>query len=603
MKATQADHSLPLPTHHPVATVVLMKLLALTTLTAGLAVALSAISSVEVAEARVQLGNEGLTISGTVMAPATRAPRPGIRVRLSVRRDPGGSRSVVADTISDAAGRFSFGGLAPGLYLVSTVLPPDSADTVFVAAQPTEVDLRSGGPAPFPEVWITQLVSVSGRVVDAAGEPVADAAIDLRERVWSEGRWVLESAHLVSGNGVRTDEDGRYQVRIGPGDYYLWVRPRACCDAFQPQYYPGVPYAEDATVVAVRAGVDLPGLNVRLRETEDAYSVRFGLTLPDFLPGVLTSRPLPTYVGDDPPIDAWFLPRGRGLIAAGGRVPARLEAVGDNIYQTSPMPPGEYDLSLEYSPEFQNKIAPSNDRLERPDLVMGIARLRVRLVDQDLDLGVISATPVPVSGRVRARGEHAYAVDRGRVALLFADAWGYLVTIQAAVDGSFSYSLHRGMYRTLPAGLSGPPPGWYVASIRSGGRDVLLEGLDVDGGPVPPLEIVLADDGARIEGIVRRDDYSIVPAARIVLIPPPNRRGPILAFPTAAASATGVWVIEQVPPGEYRLLALDVAGEPDTHPYWESPEFLREYELRGERITLDPGARMTINAEAIPLHR
>jgi hypothetical protein len=36
-------------------------------------------------------------------------------------------------------------------------------------------------------------------------------------------------------------------------------------------------------------------------------------------------------------------------------------------------------------------------------------------------------------------------------------------------------------------------------------------------------------------------------------------------------------------------------------PYWESPEFLRQYELRGEPISADPGARLTIDPEAIPL--
>jgi hypothetical protein len=46
-------------------------------------------------------------------------------------------------------------------------------------------------------------------------------------------------------------------------------------------------------------------------------------------------------------------------------------------------------------------------------------------------------------------------------------------------------------------------------------------------------------------------------------------------------------------------LSIDVAGVPYGHPFWEDPAFLRQYELRGERITVDPGARLTINPEAI----
>jgi hypothetical protein len=72
-------------------------------------------------------------------------------------------------------------------------------------------------------------------------------------------------------------------------------------------------------------------------------------------------------------------------------------------------------------------------------------------------------------------------------------------------------------------------------------------------------------------------------------------------FPNAEADMWGAFVLEDVPPGEYRLLALDAAGRPTINPYWQSPDFLRQYELRGELITVDPGARLTINPEAIPL--
>jgi hypothetical protein len=61
------------------------------------------------------------------------------------------------------------------------------------------------------------------------------------------------------------------------------------------------------------------------------------------------------------------------------------------------------------------------------------------------------------------------------------------------------------------------------------------------------------------------------------------------------------------------VLALDLLGTETTRflgmgvgefvpvNYWLDPDFLRQYELRGELITVDPGARLTINPEAIPL--
>jgi hypothetical protein len=89
----------------------------------------------------------------------------------------------------------------------------------------------------------------------------------------------------------------------------------------------------------------------------------------------------------------------------------------------------------------------------------------------------------------------------------------------------------------------------------------------------------------------------LVPGAWIVLIPPVNLRGPLASFPTTVANVSGVYVLEDVPPGEYRLLALDLAGLPIG--VAEAPEFLRQFERRGELITVGPGARMIVNPEAI----
>jgi hypothetical protein len=112
---------------------------------------------------------------------------------------------------------------------------------------------------------------------------------------------------------------------------------------------------------------------------------------------------------------------------------------------------------------------------------------------------------------------------------------------------------------------------------------------------------VLADDAAQIAGAARRDDGSLVPHARIVLVPGPNRRDSMTDFPTVEADERGVYTLEDIPPGEYRILALDVAGRTDLHPYWENPEFLRRYERLGERITVDPASRIVIDPTTISL--
>jgi hypothetical protein len=230
-----------------------------------------------------------------------------------------------------------------------------------------------------------------------------------------------------------------------------------------------------------------------------------------------------------------------------------------------------------------------------------VVRRRVVIGDADVDLGDLAPdTHVWASGRVSWKAGETPQGSDTPLGIRFEESQATLLRI-AEFDGeSFIVrGLSRGLW-SVSANL--PSGGGYVVSVTRGGRDVIRDGLEVGSGPVSPVEILLAADGARIEGVARRrDGGELVPDARIVLIPPPQRRGTTTRFITIESDARGAFSVEVVPPGEYRLLALDVAGRSDVYPYWESPEFLRQYELRGELITVDPGARLTINPEAIPL--
>ena len=116
-----------------------------------------------------------------------------------------------------------------------------------------------------------------------------------------------------------------------------------------------------------------------------------------------------------------------------------------------------------------------------------------------------------------------------------------------------------------------------------------------------PVQVVIAVDAAHIEGVTRDALNEIVPDARIVLVPILNRRGPMTKVPTAVADSRGAYLLENVAPGDYRILALDAAGQRKSHLYWEDPDFLRQYERLGEPITVDPNSRMVINLETILL--
>jgi hypothetical protein len=101
----------------------------------------------------------------------------------------------------------------------------------------------------------------------------------------------------------------------------------------------------------------------------------------------------------------------------------------------------------------------------------------------------------------------------------------------------------------------------YVASIQSGGKDLAEQPLVVGmGGEVPPIEIVLRDNGAHVEGTLDEEtspgtytNNSAVANPRFVYLLPIAGAGRLRSVPVWR----GTFRIDQVPPGNYLVVAFD----------------------------------------------
>ena len=126
------------------------------------------------------------------------------------------------------------------------------------------------------------------------------------------------------------------------------------------------------------------------------------------------------------------------------------------------------------------------------------------------------------------------------------------------------------------------PANTYVKSIRSGEVDVLNDGLNVTQGAAVNVEITLADDAGKVEGGVTGKDDQPGLGATVVLVPEPRFRSRSDLFQTATTDQYGHFEFARVPPGEYKVFAWD-----DVEPgIWNDPDFLKEYEKRGEPVTV-----------------
>ena len=202
--------------------------------------------------------------------------------------------------------------------------------------------------------------------------------------------------------------------------------------------------------------------------------------------------------------------------------------------------------------------------------------------DHILDIGVVPlAAKVSVAGRVIFKSGTDPKIDFTKLRFVFAGSFLGTHIVDPAADGTFEIKgVNPGLFEIAPPPAQWDlPAGFYVASVTSGG-DVLKDGLVIETDKRNPVEIVIADNASTVEGVVRGRNDSVVPDARVILIPPPTRRGIMANFPVALSNESGEFVIDRVPPGDYRLLALDLAGIPDTGafgvvtPTWQGADFL-----------------------------
>ena len=142
----------------------------------------------------------------------------------------------------------------------------------------------------------------------------------------------------------------------------------------------------------------------------------------------------------------------------------------------------------------------------------------------------------------------------------------------------------------------------YVASAVAGSADLLRQPLVVGpGGASLPIDIVLRDDGAAIDGTV--EGMPPVPAdtAQPNLDDTVRAASPCLRVRTSIASRCRIlpavswqsWVspqgtfqLQQLPPGAYRVLAFD---RQQTELEYQNPEVMSRYDDKGPVVRLGPG--------------
>jgi Carboxypeptidase regulatory-like domain len=505
----------------------------------------------------------GNSIAGVVQNAATGEPVAGAQVTI-VPLEHSDQR---ANIVTDSDGRFSLGGIPAGRYELS------AKRRGFLAQRYEE---RAGlspaivtGPGLDTEHIVFRLsppAVVAGKVVDEAGEPVAQATVELLSSAVIAGR------RRVTPFSVKTTDDlGQYRFApLPPGAYYLVVSGYPWYTRFAGALPDTTPSSPTRIGYGVKYYPDSSDPSAaELLTLRPAQEATANFTL---LPVPAVSLNIGIENGDNAVKQLTLSAAG----VHGNRVYVRQWSEPGDNYSFEAVPPGHYVLTAQVTDT-------------QPALY---ARREIELGATDTDVMLTLQDAPALAGTVAFEGN---AKPANVAVVLTGQDTGRVHTIPVGEDGKFS--------------LPELPPQRYSVSLAAG--DAYLKSWTVEGGhsrdsqtlEVPEgvravrLRMVLARGAGRIDGSVMRDDHP-VPAALVVLAPAGGSDRPE-DYRACRAAADGSYSFQGMPPGDFALFAVEDAAEFE----YADPAVIRPYLAAAHKLHVIPGGSYTERLEPRPAAR
>jgi protocatechuate 3,4-dioxygenase beta subunit len=448
------------------------------------------------------------SLEGVVINSAT--GEPVLRAHISLRLMSSGSPALQKrfGALTTAEGKFSIAGIDAGRYSLSV------EKTGFVSPRQTpDLNLQAGDTKNDLKFALVPTGAITGRVLNAEGKPVENIRVEV-DRGWA-GEAVTDDNGKFRIGGLNP---GRYKVRAMPRD--LPIPPEIRTDGtkevhYSRTYYPGALLAKSAARVEARAGSETSGVDIRLLRTP---IVRVSGTVSGLPPGTQNA-----YIE---------LLQRHGTTIAGN-------VKGDGTFAIWKLDPGTYTLAAV---------------TDRPDGThMQSSPAEIEVTDRNVDhisLNVI--LPMDLSGHVVFDDERARPAQAVQVRLVFiAPDGSFSKTIDVDANDSFRVTgLLPDRYRIVPQwGFA------YVRSMQLGPAQIDGSGLDLRNGAAgTSLAMVVSSAMATINGTVSDDKGPAAHAAVVIMQEAPDTGW---AFRFAEAKPDGTYTLTGVPPGKYKIAAVD----------------------------------------------
>jgi hypothetical protein len=501
------------------------------------------------------------TLQGSVVDAVSGQPVPHALVKLS-------SASPRA-ALTDSEGKFQFEGLPAGRVTLAAEKPGFLGEEGLCFV-PCGISFQLGPDTPPATLKLIPEGVISGQVSDENGEPLEGFKVSVYFRVPRDKRLFEDQDRRHS---VVTDDEGKFRIaRLHPGSYFLHVsstegpvlnsfRKSAAPMGYSPVFYPGVNPMSSAVPLKL-----LPG---------QVAQANFSLKLEAFV------QLSGTVSGVSPQEQVSMSLLDSAITSQSSEIP--LDAA-TGTFHTKWIPPGAYIVVA---------------RSEVPRLSIATAHVNATSSHSGLRL-VLQPTvevPVVIHGLPDADSDKLQSLlpalelahipdDNGSVSLHSLHSPVNPETTRSSADKNMFFTgVLPGHYELdveSPHGSS-----FYIESASWGSTDLLRSGFVLaSSGDIPPIEIVLHNDGATLDGVVSSRDF--LSTVEVVLLNE-NRKRP----QSMSVRDGGKFEFSGLAPGVYRVFAVDRSAALE----YTDATFLAKISSKTREITLSPKQSASINLE------
>ena len=557
-------------------------------------------------------GVSGRPVSGAIVALST----PQYSPFVSARPAPPSALPVL--TGSD--GRFIFPNMPRGSVSI-TATKPGYAEGAFGRRRPggpsQQLTLAESERVGDVVIRMWKLGSISGTVVDEAGEPMVSVALRAFRRSIVAG-----IRRFVDASSTGTDDRGMYRLgNLIPGEYVVGVVSNQTSvlsstasagqvrselmemavamsgtsievggsvlriglgtaippppssgklTIYPTTFYPSAPAAGQATIVTIGSGEERGGVDLQLTPVP---TVRVAGTLSG-LPG---TAPMEIRLE---PADVTDITVRDGFATSSG---------ADGTFVFPGVPSGSYVL----------RVTPVSPQWKQLDNVVWAEQPIAVGRDDIVGLGVALQPGLRVSGRFEFEGTTPKPQGREleQVGLAVEPVTGVAFSprlpVRVHADGHFtSAGMSAGRYFVR---VLGSPRGWMFKSASYSGRDVADVPLDLSS-DASGIVITFTDRWSGLGGTVTSARGAADPEALVVLFPTDSQLWSSTGLnfrrmKSAQTTKTGEYVFAVVAPGDYYVAALRDRDAGD----WQDPAFLEVLARVATQVRIDEGEKKTLD--------